>query len=80
MQSRGICRTVSQLCTRWPHKMAKSLHTSYACPLYPAFQLGEGSPACVKFPQCPLAVLPMGQSAAPTPAPDTEELSANSTK
>lgn len=33
MQSRGICRTASQLCTRWPCEMAEALRASYACPL-----------------------------------------------
>lgn len=33
MQSRGICRTASQLCTRWPCEMAEALRGSYACPL-----------------------------------------------
>lgn len=60
-QNRGICLTVCQLRTLRPHKMATSLRASCVCPLYSAFQIGENSSVCVKFPWCPSAVLPVGQ-------------------
>lgn len=57
MQNQGICRTASQLCTCWPRKVAETLRASYVCPFYSAFQLGQGSPACIKSPLCPPSVL-----------------------
>lgn len=53
MQNGGICRTASQPCACWPCKMAEALRASYACPLYSAFQLGQGSPACIRSLLCP---------------------------